>query len=434
MKHSSFIIAAPTSDSGKSTVTIGLLRALSRRGLKVQPFKCGPDYIDPKLHQNACHRDSINLDLFMQGEKSIKRMYDNFRWGTDVSIVEGVMGLFDGYDRDKGSTAQISKALQLPIVLVVTPKSMAYSVAPLLYGIKNFDPQLSIKGVIFNKVNSQKHRSHLQSACDDVGIEVLGFIPTDKELVIPNRHLGLVTDDAERIEQHANKAADLVEKHVDIEQLLESTNQVVAAAPTPVKSIDTLRIAVARDEAFSFIYSENIRQLSRFGIITYFSPIHDAHLPESDFVYLPGGYPENHLPQLSENKTMLKEIKEYAQSERPLLAECGGMLYLGRQIINGTGKEYPLVGLFQYDSTLQEAKLTIGYRKIVLGGKEFRGHEFHYSHLVNDQEGIQCQTGATGEPVSTKIFIYKNTFATYTHLLFTPDLLNRLIYHKNSRE
>lgn len=427
MKHASFIIAAPSSESGKSTITIGLLRAMSRNGLKVQPFKCGPDYIDPKLHKNASGNDSINLDLFMQSEESVRDLFNRYRSGNDVSIVEGVMGLFDGYERDKGSTAHLAEVLNLPIVLVITPKSMAYSVAPLLYGIKHFKPQLNILGVVFNKVNSSKHAQYLLDACEDIGIEVLGVIPTDKTLSLPSRHLGLITEDNESLEAHANKAADLVSKYIDLDRLIANTTIDIDLEETEPKTSRSKKIAVARDEAFSFIYPENIRLLETFGTITYFSPIIDTRLPTCDLLYLPGGYPELYAKELSENRSMIHQIRAYIEQDKPLIAECGGMLYLGKSLITQAGSEYPLVGYLPHSSTMQDAKLTIGYRQLEVMGEKLRGHEFHYSHLVHPQGGISCQRNATGQPVDTLLFTSGKVVATYTHMMFSRELIEKLL-------
>lgn len=430
MKPSSFIIAAPTSDSGKSTITIGLLRALSRQGYRVQPFKCGPDYIDPKLHKNASGVDSVNLDLFMQSEESVQTLFSSYQAPSDVAVVEGVMGLFDGYDRDRGSTAHLAEVLDLPIVLVLTPKSMAYSVAPLLYGIKHFRPELNILGVIFNKVNSPKHLAYLRDAANDVGVKVLGSIPTDKTLTLPSRHLGLITDDQEALEAHANQAANLVEAHINLTQLLADSQYQPISTISPIGSNapkGTKKIAVARDEAFNFIYTENIRLLEQFGTISYFSPIQDRQLPECDLLYLPGGYPELYAEQLTQNSEMIQQIKTYAERQAPLIAECGGMIYLSKSIITAEGKEYPMVGLFNHSATMEGARLTIGYRQLELFGVPLKGHEFHYSHLTPTDEGVTNQLNATGEPVDTLLFQRGKVIATYTHLTFTAEFLSRLL-------
>lgn len=427
MRHSSFMIAAPTSESGKSTITIGLLRALHKRGMQVQPFKCGPDYIDPKLHQVASHETSINLDLFMNREEKIRETFARYDASSQVTVVEGVMGLFDGYDRDFGSSAHLARILGLPIILVVTPKSMAYSVAPLLYGIKHFQPQLNIVGVLFNKVNSDTHFKYLLQACEDAGVPCIGRIPTDKQLELPSRYLGLETEDASRLERYAEQAAHLIEEHISIDNLLSLTESIKSHTPEPLRKLSDLRIAVAKDEAFTFIYPENIKVLEQFGSITYFSPVSDGLLPKSDFVYFPGGYPELYLAQLSANSSMLRSVQAYAQSGKPMLAEGGGMLYLGKALTDSTGCRYPLVGLLEQEATMDHPKLTLGYRQFSIEGIEVRGHEFHYSRIVNPLSSIVQQYSAHNEEVPTPLIRHNNCLASYTHLTFTRDLIHSII-------
>ncbi|MDD7438042.1 MAG: cobyrinate a,c-diamide synthase [Bacteroidales bacterium] len=427
MRHSTFMIAAPNSESGKSTITIGLLRALYKRGIQIQSFKCGPDYIDPKLHQVASHQTAINLDLFMNSEERIKEIFARYDAFSESSIVEGVMGLFDGYDRDMGSSAHLARVLGLPILLVVTPKSMAYSVAPLLYGIKHFQKDLNIVGVLFNKVNSETHYKYLLQACEDAGVRCIGKIPTDKQLELPSRYLGLETEDASKLEHYAEQSARLVEEHISIDDLLTLTEAPKSAAPNPLPKLSQLRIAVAMDEAFSFIYPENIKVLEQFGSVTYFSPMYDEQLPESDFVYLPGGYPELYLPRLSGNSSMLRSVANYAQSGRPMLAEGGGMLYLGQALIDSEGRRYPLAGVLEQEGTMISPKLTLGYRQFAIDGIEVRGHEFHYSRIIESLPSIVQQYSAHQVAVPTPLVRYSNCFATYTHLSFTSELIRHFI-------
>lgn len=427
MRHSSFLIAAPMSESGKSTVTIGILRALERRGITAQPFKCGPDYIDPKLHQVACHRTSINLDLFMKNEAQVQESFARYDATAEVSIVEGVMGLFDGYDKDLGSSAHLARTLGLPIILVVTPKSMAYSVAPLLYGIKNFQKELNIIGVLFNKVNSESHYLHLQEACKDTGVRCLGKLPTDPNISLPSRYLGIETEDQARLELFAEQAADLIENNIALEQILEFTASPQKSAPEPLPKLANLKISVAKDEAFNFIYPENICTLEQFGDITYFSPIHNRYLPESDFIYLPGGYPELYLPQLSQNTSLMQSIREHIEAGKSGIAEGGGMLYLSKTLTDRNGKNYAMVGLFDQAATMEEARLSLGYRQFDFKGMKVKGHEFHYSRLIDPLPTEIQQHNAHNIAVPTPTLLHKGILASYTHLTFTPDFIEKLI-------
>lgn len=215
-----FLIGAATSNSGKTTFTMGLLRALKRRGLDVQPYKCGPDYIDTMFHEMASGHESVNLDSFMSSEEHIKDIFDRYGEGKDVRVVEGVMGLFDGYDKSRGSSAEIAMMLDIPVVLVVNAKSVAYSVAPLIYGFKHFNPNIKIAGVVFNMVASENHYRFLREACEDAGVKCLGYMQKNPQLIIPGRHLGLTITAREETERLINLAADEVEKNVDIEMLL----------------------------------------------------------------------------------------------------------------------------------------------------------------------------------------------------------------------
>ena len=220
MKHiPSLLIGAASSNSGKTTFTIGLQRALVRRHVEVQPFKCGPDYIDTLYHRLATGRDSINLDSFLSSSEHLRELFRRYSEGADVCVIEGVMGLFDGYDVSLGSSAEIALLLDVPVVLVVNARSMAYSVAPLLYGYLHFQPRLRIAGVVFNMVGSDRHLGFLRQACCDVGLDCLGYLPRNPELVIPNRHLGLTIQEKERMEQIISLAADEVERHVDLDKI-----------------------------------------------------------------------------------------------------------------------------------------------------------------------------------------------------------------------
>lgn len=215
-----FLIAAATSNSGKTTFTMGLLRALTRRGLNVQPFKCGPDYIDPMFHSLASGNESVNLDTFMSSHEHVQQLFAHYGKSANIRIVEGVMGLFDGYDRMTGSSAELAMLLNIPVVLIVSAKSTAYSVAPLIYGFKHFNPKVKIAGVVFNMVGSDRHYQLLTDACKDAGVPCLGYLAKNPDLIIPGRHLGLSISERENMERLINLAADEVEKNIDIEALL----------------------------------------------------------------------------------------------------------------------------------------------------------------------------------------------------------------------
>lgn len=421
-KFSRFLIAAPSSGSGKTTVTLGLLRALKNRNSKVQPFKCGPDYIDTKLHTLVSGTEAINLDLFLSSANHVEQLFAKYATSADVCVTEGVMGLFDGYDKMKGSAAEIAGLLDIPVIMVVNAKSVAYSVAPLLYGFKNFSDKINVVGVIFNFVGSESHYSFLKDACDDVGIEALGYLPKNTDVEIPSRYLGLSMDEQERIENFADHAATLIEKHIDVDRLLELTQTTKPTLkPQPQSLSKNLAIAVAKDEAFNFMYHENIEALRALGNVTFFSPIHDKSLPHADFIYLPGGYPEMYARALSENKEMLLQLKEYADQGGQLLAECGGMMYLCSSIVDEHGQEFPMVNIFEQRATMENMKLKLGYRQFEYNNCLMKGHEFHYSHIENEQASVAQLYTAKGMQVPTKLLCYKNVIAGYTHLYWAEN-------------
>jgi len=417
-EFSSFLISAASSGSGKTTVTLGLLRALKNKNIKCQPFKCGPDYIDTKFHDIASGRKSINLDLFLSSPKHVTTLFDKYSSKADVSVIEGVMGLFDGYDKMKGSSAQIAELLDTPVILVLNAKSMAYSAAPLLYGYKNFYEDIHVAGVIFNFVGSENHYNFLKEACEDVGLTSLGYLSKKSEIEIPSRHLGLSLDDQCHFDEFSDKAASLIEKYIDIDLLLSITRKEHPehAKDKIIYSAKKTDIAVAYDEAFNFMYHENIESLEKLGNVTFFSPLKDSILPKADFVYLPGGYPELFLRELSSNTSMLENIRDYIEKDGKLLAECGGMMYLSSLICDKEGNEYPMAGIFKQKATMQNMKLKLGYRQFNYNNCDIKGHEFHYSSIESDLDSIIQQYSAKNQPVDTQLFRYKNAIAGYTHI------------------
>ncbi|NLR92996.1 cobyrinate a,c-diamide synthase [Flammeovirga agarivorans] len=433
MKTSSFIIAAPTSNSGKTTVTLGLLRLLKNKGYTTQPFKSGPDYIDPKFHKIACGKTGINLDLFMMREEHLKSTYHELANKVDISCIEGVMGLFDGARKSEGSTAELAKKLDVPIIFVVDAKSVAYSVAPLLYGFKNFDPDLNIAGVIFNRVNTKSHYKFLEEACDDVGIKALGHVPFIEECKIPSRHLGLSIDNLSKYDQMIGKMADQMNETIAIDQLLSITQKekTILEIEEEMSNSD-FKISVAQDEGFNFSYYQNIDALKQLGTVKFFSPIHDQELPDSDLVYFPGGYPECYTQELSSNTNMRDSIKNYAENGGQIIAECGGMMYLGKSMIDQKGNEWSMVGVFPFTSSMKKMKLTLGYRKIDMHDFTIKGHEFHYSKVHDDEnvETIGTVWSAREQEVPTKIYQHNTVLASYIHFYFGEvGDLQQLLHH-----
>ena len=410
---SGFLIAAPNSGSGKTTVARGLMALFARKGYQVQPFKCGPDYIDTKFHAAVCGRASINLDTFMATPEHVRDLFGRYGSDADVCIVEGMMGLFDGYDRDKGSSAEVASVLGLPVVLVVDAKSSAYSMAALIQGFVNFRKDVHISGVIFNRVGSARHFAMLQQVCDDLGIECYGYLPKKAELEQGSRYLGL--DFSEKPESRL--LVELLEEHVQWQRLLELT--IVASAvtmPSKEEKQAGLTLIARNDESFSFIYQENI---DRLGNVSFFDPETDVPcLDDVTLLYLPGGYPEKHLDALVKAEATRRAIRDYAEHGGRIIAECGGMMYLCESIVTDEG-EWPMCGVLPYNITArkEDRRLSLGYRRFTLDGEEYRGHEFHYTQFIGEVPPSVTQVyNAKGEPVPTPVIRYKNVLASYTHL------------------
>lgn len=416
---SAFLIAATSSGCGKTTLSLGLMRTLIRKNLSVQPFKCGPDYIDTQFQSIAARRDSINLDLFMSSESHVRNLFSYYSEATDVSIVEGVMGMFDGFNKMKGSSADIACILDIPVILLINASSTAYSVAATIYGFTHFCPDVKVAGVIFNRVASENHFSFLRKACEDVGVECFGYLKKNTALQTPSRHLGLTLSSREDMNSFIETAADEVVKNVDVNRILEATSRLeYPKEELKIPVLQNLIVAVARDEAFNFIYPTN---LNTFRKIIYFSPLHDQRLPEADLVYLPGGYPELFAEELSKNIKLRNEIKTFAESGGRILAECGGLIYLCEEIDGET-----MCGVFPLKATMKDSKLSLGYRTIEFPRVTLKGHEFHYSHIIDplQEPSIALQKSVKDMSVETPVYRYKNTIAGYTHLYWAEtDIL-----------
>lgn len=450
-----FVIAGTHSGCGKTSVSLGLMASLARRGLAVQPFKCGPDFIDPGHHGLACARDgkpvpSHNLDGWMLDPSSNLDIFNRYATSCDVAVVEGVMGLFDGISgtADHGSTAQIAKHLGLPVILVVDARAMARSAAALVSGYANFDEDVTIAGVIFNRVGSSNHAELLVEAMSIMpDIPVLGCLNRKEDISTPSRHLGLVTPDEEAPDMDRyQRLADWVESGLDLDGFLEALPEVEVTPPfEPVPEIGTVTIGVARDAAFCFYYEENLRLLREAGArLVEFSPIHDQRLPDNvDGLYFGGGYPELYVFELGQNTKIRREIKEFCESGRPVYAECGGFMYLMDDIITGRGR-YAMSGVFPVRAEMGERFRALGYREItsksdtLLGPSSTtaRGHEFHYS-AIQDVDNIHpgamtaiySMTGRKGVIDTPEGFLRGNTLGSYVHLHFgsNPEVASAFV-------
>jgi cobyrinic acid a,c-diamide synthase len=400
------VLAGTHSGCGKTSVTLGLLRALVRRGLRVQPFKAGPDFIDPGLHAAAAGTQSHNLDTWMQPGHALRACFARYARQADVVLVEGVMGLFDGAGgaNETGSTAHLAKLLGLPVLLTVDAKAQARSAAALVRGFARFDPDLRLAGVLLNRVGSARHEAILREALAHAGdAPVLGCLRRVDAISLPSRHLGLVTaGDAVALEAALPALADWVEEGVDIPALLAALPELPPSGVSQDVSGDAVhpavRLGVARDRAFCFCYEENLRLLEEAGAeLAFFSPLEDAALPENlGGLYLPGGYPELSARALSANAAMRASVRAFCASGRPVWAECGGYMYLLEELADGEGGCHPMCGALPGRAVLRERRAALGYRTartLAAGpfgpvGTSLRGHEFHYSEY----------DGGAGEP------------------------------------
>jgi cobyrinic acid a,c-diamide synthase len=441
------VIAGTQSGVGKTTVTLGLLYALVRRGLTVQPFKVGPDFIDPGHHTRAAGRVCRNLDGWMLNREANLTLFRRQAGDADVAVVEGVMGLFDGYDgaSEAGSTAQMAKWLGLPVLLVVDARAMARSAAALVHGFASFDPALSLAGVVFNRVGSPAHLEYLQQALTSVpGVRCFGGLPRDQELAIPERHLGLTTaEDHPLDEAYLGRLADRLETHLDLDGLLEALPQLtLPAEAAPATTPASVRLGVARDQAFCFYYPENLELLASFGAeLVPFSPLADRELPAGlDGVYLGGGYPELYAEQLSANAALKQALKQGAAAGLPLYAECGGLMYLAREILDLEGRPHPMAGVLPFTVRMLSRLKALGYREVTLtapgllgpAGTTARGHEFHYSEIVGEPVGVSRLyrlTPRRGGAAVSEGYSEKNVLASYVHLHFgsNPEVARHLV-------
>jgi len=449
------VIAGATSGVGKTTIATGIVGALARRGLRVQPFKAGPDYIDPSYHTVVAGRPSRNLDTWMLPLENVAEIFGRAGSDANVSGVEGVMGLYDGHSisGETGSTAELAKVLGLPVLLVLDASGTARSIGAIALGYKSFDPELNLAGIIFNGIGSENHYQMCREAVTNAtGLASLGYLPKRNDLVLPERHLGLVPmAETPAAEEFFGKLITQVEMTIDLDKILA-----IAAEAIPPKAIAGLfpeeqepkqvRMAVARDRAFSFYYQDNLDLLESWGTeLVTFSPLSDKSLPQDiDGIYLGGGFPEMYAGELAQNSSMLASVKQASESGLPIYAECGGFMYLGHSLRDLDGRDYSMVGALPIASCIEGTRLMLGYRTvraladgpILKSGEEIRGHEFHWSRI--DSEPDQEAAYLILEQNRREGFQRGNLLASYIHLHFAScnGLAQRFISfckHNNRR-
>jgi len=445
MTHRRIVVAGTGSGAGKTTVTIGLMAALKQRGLIVQGFKCGPDYIDPTYHTAVTGRASRNLDSWMLSHETVKEIYQRGSEGADISIIEGVMGFYDGKEAtsDKGSTAEISILTESPVLLVLNCQSMARSAAAIVKGFQLFNPVVRIVGVIANKVGSVGHYRIVKEAVEqECGIPVLGFLAREEGIEIPERHLGLVPSvERGELQPLFDRLAEAIAKNVDLEQLL----QLAQADPlhvdeklfTPQQGNPRMRIAIAKDAAFHFYYPENIELLEANGAeCLFFSPLEGETVPaDADGLYIGGGFPEEFAAQLAADEQVKASFRDAIRSGLPTLAECGGFMYLTEQLVTTDSQAFPMVGLIPGTVTMQKKLAALGYREVrgyegnflLNSGEEARGHEFHYSTFQSREELTPAYETKGLRGVKAEGYLAGNLVAGYTHLHFAsnPGIVRR---------
>ena len=432
------IIAAPKGRSGKTTVTMGLLAALTKRGLKVQPYKKGPDYIDPSWMTAITGRPCRNLDSVLMSKDTIVNSFITNATDVDIAIVEGAMGLHDGYDmQGSGSTAQIAKIIKAPVILVVDCTRMTRSVAAMVMGYQVFDKEINIKGVILNKVSGPRHRKTLTEAVESFcKIPVLGYLPKNDTLTIPDRHLGLIpAGESDSYNKNIDEIGKVVAEHVDLDMVMaiaqdaELLTSEIDQLDFPINNAKKVRIGVIHDNVFSFYYPENLTRLEAEGAeLVTLNSLQDKDIGQVDALYIGGGFPEMFAPQLEENRQFRESIRAAIEDGLPVYAECGGLMYLGRQITNHDVKG-EMVGALPFDVVMEKKPQGHGYTilKVHRDNKYFiaedepiRGHEFHNSRLINlDQSNLDFALEVQrGKGIDGKHdgIIYKNVFAAYNHI------------------
>ena len=446
------VIGAPHGHSGKTTISIGLVGALSQGGYTVQPFKKGPDYIDPSWLTYSAGRACRNLDCYWFDHNQILASLGNASADADIAVIEGAMGLFDGVDlQGTGSTAQIARITQSPVILVVDTTRMTRSIAPLVQGFMNFDPHVRVAGVILNKIARSRHENMLRAAIEEYcGIPVLGAVPRNAYSVFPERHLGLIpVAEHTSVQEAVQQNIEIAKQYLDLDGILQVAR---SAAPVVYNSTSTraasspsARIGVIRDQSFTFYYPENLEALEMAGAeLVYINSLNDKKLPLIDGLYIGGGFPECFAAQLEANTSLREDIREAAEGSMPMYAECGGLMYLGRRLF-WQGNSYAMCGVLPFDVAVEKKPQGHGYTSMKVMtdnpffpvGAEIQGHEFHHSRVINSDAMLSFAYDVNrGHGIDGKRdgILYRNTFATYNHIhaLANPDWALRFVNQASS--
>ncbi|QTN46102.1 cobyrinate a,c-diamide synthase [Ectopseudomonas mendocina] len=405
------LIAAPASGQGKTTVTAALARLHTRQGRRVRVFKCGPDFLDPMIHARASGAPVYQLDLAMVGEAESRRLLWQAAGEADLILIEGVMGLFDG----KPSAADLARHFGVPVLGVIDGAAMAQTFGALAHGLATFQPDLPFAGVLGNRVASTRHGDILRDALPP-SIRWFGALPRSASVELPSRHLGLVqAAELADLDGRLDAAADALAATADVDLPPAVSFAAPVIEPLP-ELLAGVRIGVARDAAFAFLYQANLDLLQALGAeLRYFSPLADSELPEVDSLYLPGGYPELYLSELESNQAMADAIRAHHQAGKPLLAECGGMLYLLDELRDKQGSSGRMLGLLSGSAALQPRLTALALQEVTLPEGELRGHSYHHSRLESPLEPVAQGRCPNGKPVAEAVYRLGRLTASYIH-------------------
>lgn len=443
MNYPRVILSGTNSRVGKTTLTMGIMLVLKKRGFMVQPFKAGPDYIDPTYHTFVCGRPCRNLDTWMLSKDTALELFQRQAKSAGLSIIEGVMGLYDGLkNTEEGSTAHLAKILKSPVILAVDASSMSRSAGAVVLGYRKFDNDVDLSGVILNNIGSPSHYSSVKYSIEkNTGLPVLGFLPKDKSLTLPERYLGLIpVDEKAPLNAFARKLLSLVEKNIDINKIIAISQR---AEPLPyfqkkvfnqASSPGKVNIGIAKDSAFNFYYPDNLDILSHHGAnIIEFSPLEDKILPEGlDGLYIGGGFPELFAKKLSKNAKLRNNIYKQAESGLPIYAECGGLMYLAKNLVDFKKRKFPMVGIFNAEVKMGDRLKALGYVNIEVlksnilstKGAKARAHVFHWSRLNKGfkKENSAYKVKKDKNNITLDGFIRWSVLASYSHLHFGSDI------------
>ncbi|GIL19232.1 MAG: cobyrinate a,c-diamide synthase [Candidatus Jettenia caeni] len=437
------LIAGTHSGVGKTTITLGLMSALMEKGYKVQGFKAGPDYIDPLHHMAVTGRPSRNLDTWLMSRDVCLELFGHAFMDSDIAVIEGVMGLYDGCldGTEFGSTAHLARILNMPVILVMDAKGMSRSAGAVILGYKHFDREVKIQGVILNRVRSERHYTSLRKSIEEnCNIPVLGYLPFDEEIALPERHLGLVPSVEQEFSKSTyRKIGNILSATVDIDVLLSiasAPNSLPAFERTVFREIDKrfhFRIAVASDEAFNFYYQDNLDLLELYGAeLTYFSPLYDKYIPaDIKGLYIGGGFPELHAALLASNTTMKESIRKAHKKGAIIYGECGGMMYLLEHLVDFKGKTHEMCGILKGATRMENKRQGLGYSNVQAmhdnllcqKGDVFRAHEFHWSSLhVPEGTSYAYNVSKYGDKTSHPDGLFTDrVLAAYTHVHFATN-------------